>query len=142
MRAHPQSQGWLAIRSSVAQASIDPPRARETSFSGAAEPPLAELLARLSPADLTLIEGYRWEPLPKLEVYRPELGKPALYPDDRHIVAVAANVPAPAGLAPGVDWLDLGQPAAVLAWLLRRIGRGGEGGAGGMPASSLQDACR
>jgi molybdopterin-guanine dinucleotide biosynthesis protein B len=89
---------------------------------GAAEPLLVELLARLAPADLTLIEGYRWEPLPKLEVYRPELGKPALYPDDRHIVAVAANVPPPAGLAPGVAWLDLAQPAAILAWLLRRIG--------------------
>lgn len=89
---------------------------------GEAEPSLAELLARLAPADLTLIEGYRWEALPKLEVWRPELGKPALYPDDRHIVAVAANVPAPATLAPGVAWLDLEQPAAILDWLLSRIG--------------------
>ena len=88
---------------------------------GAPEPPLAELLGRLAPADLTLVEGYRWEPLPKLEVYRPELGKPALHPDDAHIVAVAANVPAPADLAPGRDWLDLEQPDTVLRWLLRRI---------------------
>jgi molybdopterin-guanine dinucleotide biosynthesis protein B len=90
---------------------------------GGAEPPLAALLARLGPADLTLVEGYRWEALPKLEVHRPELGKPPLYPDDAHIVAVAANVAAPVDLAAHVDWLDLACPEAVLAWLLRRIGR-------------------
>jgi molybdopterin-guanine dinucleotide biosynthesis protein B len=90
---------------------------------GGAEPPLAALLARLGPADLTLVEGYRWEALPKLEVHRPELGKPPLYPDDAHIVAVAANVAAPVDLAAHVDWLDLERPEAVLAWLLRRIGR-------------------
>ena len=44
---------------------------------GAEEPPLAEHLARLAPADLTLVEGYKWEALPKLEVFRPALGRPA-----------------------------------------------------------------
>ena len=89
---------------------------------GAAEPPLAELLARLSPADLTLVEGYKWEPLPKLEVYRPEVGKPPIYPDDPHVVAVASSAPAPAGLAPHVSWLDLSDPDAVLRWLKDRLG--------------------
>ncbi len=81
------------------------------------EPPLAALLARLAPADLTLVEGYKWEPLPKLEVYRPEVGKPAVYPDDPHIVAVASSMDAPAGLAPHIAWLDLNDPEAVLGWL-------------------------
>ena len=89
---------------------------------GAAEPPLAELLARLAPADLTLVEGYKWEPLPKLEVYRPEVGKPAVYPDDPHIVAVAASVAAPGGLAPHLVWLDLNEPEAVLRWLKGYVG--------------------
>lgn len=83
----------------------------------APEPSLAEHLARLSPADLTLVEGYKWEPLPKLEVYRPAVGKPALYPDDAHIVAVASDVARPAGLDPAVAWLDLNQPEQVLAWI-------------------------
>ena len=84
---------------------------------GAAEPALEEHLARLAPADLTLVEGYKWEPLPKLEVFRPALGRPSLYQDDPHVVAVASDVPAPAGLRPGLRWLDLNAPEDVLAWL-------------------------
>jgi molybdopterin-guanine dinucleotide biosynthesis protein B len=83
----------------------------------APEPPLAELLARLAPADLTLVEGYKWEALPKLEVYRPEIGKPPLYPMDPHIVAVASSMARPDGLAPHVAWLDLADRDAVLRWI-------------------------
>jgi molybdopterin-guanine dinucleotide biosynthesis adapter protein len=82
----------------------------------APEPSLAEHLARLAPADLTLVEGYKWEPIPKLEVWRPALGRPALYPDDPDIVAVATDV-ARQGGAQGLAWLDLNQPDQVLAWL-------------------------
>ena len=88
---------------------------------GAPEPTLAELLTRLSPADLILVEGYKWEPIPKLEVHRPGLGQPALYPDDRHIVAVASDVARPAQADPALAWLDLNDPAEVLAWLVRHI---------------------
>jgi molybdopterin-guanine dinucleotide biosynthesis protein B len=84
---------------------------------GVAEPSLAEHLQRLAAADLTLVEGYKWEALPKLEVYRPDVGKPPVYPDDAHIVAVASNVPAPGGLRAGVAWLPLDDPDAVLAWV-------------------------
>jgi molybdopterin-guanine dinucleotide biosynthesis protein B len=84
---------------------------------GAAEPPLAEHLARLSPADLTLVEGYKWEAVPKLEVYRPEVGKPPMFPDDPHIVAVASTMARPEGLAAHVVWLDLEDPDAVLRWI-------------------------
>ena len=84
---------------------------------GAAEPSLAEHVARLAPADLTLVEGYKWEPIAKLEVFRPSLGKPALYPDDANIVAVASDAPRPDGLPARLGWLDLNQPAAVLRWL-------------------------
>jgi molybdopterin-guanine dinucleotide biosynthesis protein B len=88
---------------------------------GAPEPSLQEHLARLAPADLTLVEGYKWEALPKLEVHRPSLGQPALYPDDAHIVAVASDVARPDGLDPCVAWLDLNAPADVLAWLEMRF---------------------
>ena len=81
------------------------------------EPPLAGLLARLSPADLTLVEGYKWESLPKLEVHRPALDKPALYVDDATIVAVVSDVARPAALRAGVAWLDLNDIGAVLAWV-------------------------
>ncbi len=84
---------------------------------GSPEPTLAEQVAALAPADLTLVEGYKWEAIPKLEVHRPALGQPALYPGDAGIVAVAADVPRPDGAGAHVAWLDLNQPAAVLAWL-------------------------
>jgi len=84
---------------------------------GEGEPSLQEQLLRLSPADLTLVEGYKWEALPKLEVFRPGLGRPPLYPDDPLVMAVASDVPAPVNLAPGPAWLDLNAHDSVLAWL-------------------------
>lgn len=88
---------------------------------GAPEPSLQEHLARLAPADLTLVEGYKWEPLPKLEVHRPSLGQPPLYPEDAQIVAVASDMPRPDGVDLRLDWLDLNAPADVLAWLETRF---------------------
>lgn len=88
---------------------------------GAPEPSLAEHLARLAPADLTIVEGYKWEPLPKLEVFRPSVGKPALYLDDAGIVAVASDVARPDGVAATVEWFDLNRPEQVLAWITSRL---------------------
>jgi molybdopterin-guanine dinucleotide biosynthesis protein B len=89
---------------------------------GEPEPPLAEHLARLAPADLTLVEGYKWEAIPKLEVFRPELGRVPMYPDDAHVVAVAASAGRRPGrmAGPAPAWLDLDQPVTVLRWLKRR----------------------
>ncbi len=86
---------------------------------GAPEPSLEEHLARLAPADLTLVEGYKWAAIPKLEVFRPDLGRTPMYPDDAHVAAVAANVAAPDGLARDLAWLDLDRPDTVLRWLRR-----------------------
>src|SRR6187455_2602893 len=58
---------------------------------GEAEPTMTAALAQLSPCDLALIEGYKASSIPKLEVWRARVGKPLLYPDDRHIVAVATD---------------------------------------------------
>lgn len=60
---------------------------------GADEPLLAELLTHLSVCDLVLVEGFKREPMPKLEVHRPSLGKTLLWPDDGHIVAIASDEP-------------------------------------------------
>lgn len=62
-----------------------------TEHRGQPEPTSAELLARLEPVDLVLIEGYKREDHPKIEVYRPSLGKPPLWPDDPAIIAVASD---------------------------------------------------
>ncbi|MGE5471265.1 MAG: molybdopterin-guanine dinucleotide biosynthesis protein B [Bacteroidota bacterium] len=55
------------------------------------EPTLGELLSHLSPCDLVLIEGFKQEAVPKLEVYRPSHGKPPLFAERRDIVAVATD---------------------------------------------------
>jgi molybdopterin-guanine dinucleotide biosynthesis protein B len=60
---------------------------------GAEELHLADILKRLSPVDLVVIEGFKREPHPKIEVYRAENGKPFLYPDDNWIVAIASDTP-------------------------------------------------
>ena len=57
---------------------------------GAAEPSLAELLTHLS-ADLVLVEGFKRDAHPKLEVFRPSLGKPRMFGSDPTIVAVASD---------------------------------------------------
>ena len=84
---------------------------------GESEPSLAEHLLRLAPADLTLVEGYKWETLPKLEVYRPQVGKAPLYPDDDAIVGVVSDVPRPDDVGAHVAWLDLNDPDGVIDWL-------------------------
>ena len=62
---------------------------------GAPELSLAEALERLGPCDLVLVEGYKREPLPKLEVWRSAVGKPLLFPQDEHIIALATDDPLP-----------------------------------------------
>ncbi|TCH98935.1 molybdopterin-guanine dinucleotide biosynthesis protein B [Roseococcus sp. SYP-B2431] len=62
-----------------------------TEHRGAPEPGLAELLARLNPVDLVLVEGFKREPVPKIEIFRAANGKPYLYPGDPLIRAVASD---------------------------------------------------
>ena len=59
---------------------------------GAAEPRLPELLEKMSPVDLVVVEGFKSEPHRKIEVHRAANGKPHLFPDDPAIVGVATDV--------------------------------------------------
>ncbi|EFH12018.1 molybdopterin-guanine dinucleotide biosynthesis protein B [Pseudoroseomonas cervicalis] len=69
-----------------------------TELRGAPEPGLAELLSHLSPVDLVIVEGFKRDTHPKLEVFRAANGKPWLHPEDAAIRAVAADAPPPGGL--------------------------------------------
>ena len=78
------------------------------------EPTLPELLTKLDPVDLVLVEGFKTYPFPKLEVHRPALGKPPIWPDAPDVVAVASDAP----LDPGPRaLLPLNDPAAVTHWI-------------------------
>ena len=85
---------------------------------GAPEPSLEELLEKLSPVDLVLVEGWKRHHHPKIEVHRPSLGKPLLYPEDRWVVAIAADEP----LAAPIPLLPLGDAGAVAAFMLDHLG--------------------
>jgi molybdopterin-guanine dinucleotide biosynthesis protein B len=70
---------------------------------GAPELTLSELLGKLSPVDLVIIEGYKRDPHPKLEVFRASVGKPLIHPDDPYVVAIASDVELPQMRVPRVS---------------------------------------
>jgi molybdopterin-guanine dinucleotide biosynthesis adapter protein len=82
---------------------------------GAPEPPLGFLLQQLSPVDLVIIEGFKRDHHPKIEVHRAGNGKPWLHPGDPRIMAVASDIRPPAGL----PWVDLGGIEGVAGLVLR-----------------------
>jgi len=82
---------------------------------GAEEPSLPELLAKMSPVDLVVIEGYKTDRHRKIEVHRAANGKPLLFPDDPAIVGIAADVDVETAL-PLVHLDDI---EAIAAMILR-----------------------
>ena|SRR5581483_5097325 len=86
----------------------------------AAEPSLENLVAQMTPVDLLLVEGFKRHPHPKIEVHRRSIGKPLLYPDDPHVVAIASDE----RLEAPIPWLPLDDPTAVTAFMVARL-RGG-----------------
>ena len=82
---------------------------------GEGAPPALEVqLARLAPVDLVLLEGQKGLDVPKIEVFRPSLGKPPRHPDDPWVIDVASD----AALKSAVPCLSLDQPDAVAAFIL------------------------
>ncbi|MBI0535313.1 molybdopterin-guanine dinucleotide biosynthesis protein B [Roseomonas sp. KE2513] len=69
-----------------------------TELRGAPEPPLTELLTHLAPVDLVIVEGFKRDPLPKIEVHRAANAKPWLHPEEPAIRAVAADIVPPGHL--------------------------------------------
>ncbi len=80
-----------------------------------AEPPLADVLSRLAPADLVLIEGYKREPHPKIEVRAGDA--PSLAANDRAIEAIAADT-RPADTA--LPWFRRDDIAAIADFIAAR----------------------
>lgn len=80
-----------------------------------------EALARLSPCDLALVEGFKTARIPKLEVWRDAVGKPLLHPGDSHILAIATDSPRalPADSHGRLPVLGLDDYAAVATFVSR-----------------------
>ncbi|PWC37164.1 molybdopterin-guanine dinucleotide biosynthesis protein B [Azospirillum sp. TSO22-1] len=81
---------------------------------GEPEPTLEELIAKVTPVDLLLVEGFKRDRHPKLEVWRREVGKPLIAVDDPTIVAVASDGPVPEVDVPVFDLDDAEGIAALV----------------------------
>lgn len=88
-----------------------------------AEPTVAELMSHMTPVDLLLIEGFKKDGHPKLEVYRAATGKPLICREDPKIVAVASD-----GALEGIDipQLDLNDVPAIADFIIEYCGLKGE----------------
>ncbi len=85
----------------------------------APEPPLAELVAHLSPVDLVLIEGYKRADHPKIEAHRAATGKGLIALEDPHVVAIASDEALPDAPVPV---LDLDDTVAIADLVLAHCG--------------------
>jgi molybdopterin-guanine dinucleotide biosynthesis protein B len=93
------------------------------------EPPLPVLLEKLEAVDLVLVEGFKSHPFPKLEVHRPALGRPPIWPDSSDVVAVASDaavhdamVPVESRTLENRTLLPLNDPATVVVWIRHHFG--------------------
>ncbi len=85
---------------------------------GRPEPTLDEQITAMGDCDLLLVEGYKASPIPKLEIHRPSYGRPLMYPDNPHVVAVATDEPMELHL----PRLDLNDVESIAGFILRHQG--------------------
>ena len=87
------------------------------------EPDLFDLLPRLNTAnlDLVLVEGFRHQPFPKIEIHRPVLGKPLLCAGDQDIIALVCDEPVTDECE--LPRLPINEPQAVADFILRWLKR-------------------
>jgi len=81
---------------------------------GEPEPSLQDIFPRMTPVDLLIVEGFKREPHPKLEVYRAAVGKPLLQPSDNWIVALASDGPVAEARVPVLPLDDIDKIVDVL----------------------------
>jgi molybdopterin-guanine dinucleotide biosynthesis protein B len=84
---------------------------------GEPEAGLPTLLERLSPCDLVLVEGFKTQAIPKLEIHRQAAGTPLLFPDDPYIVALATDTVVPTAL----PVFDLEDYSGIASFLLNYL---------------------
>ena len=84
---------------------------------GEQEPKFEDQLKHLSPCDLLIVEGFKYAPIPKLEVWRAETGEPLLHPNDPRIVAVASD----AKVDTRLPVLDLNNVNAIASFVVSHL---------------------
>jgi len=92
-------------------------------FPIAEEPTVDQLLAELVECDWALVEGFKHAPLPKIEIWRAENGKPALYPNDPFVIAIATDSREALPERTALPVLDLADVDAIAAFVLSQAVR-------------------
>ena len=87
---------------------------------------MAGLVGKMSPVDLVLVEGFKRDAFPKLEIHRQANGKPLIHPEDPHIVAIASDIALPQAKVPVVDLDDIEAIADLLLKHAVPVGAGRE----------------
>ena len=92
---HPGKDSWRHRQAGCAQVLVTSARrwALMHELRDEPEPGLAEQLRHLAPCDLVLVEGYKRDPIPRLEVHRKAGGQPLLFPGDPRVIAIATDEP-------------------------------------------------
>ena len=85
---------------------------------GAPEPDFSGLLKQVSPCDLLIVEGFKREKLPKLEVYRASVGESLLHPQDPDIVAVVSD----SRIETKLPWFELDDAPSIALFILKHVG--------------------
>lgn len=118
---HPGKDTWRHREAGAYEVlAVSPERmVLQRSFEQPADRSVHEVLPALHPGvDWVLVEGYRDSDLLKIEVWRPATERPARYPDDPFVVAIATDAPDRLPEATLRPVLDLNDPAAVATWLV------------------------
>jgi len=85
------------------------------------EPRLAELVGRIDQdrADLILVEGFKHEAFPKIELHRAEVDKPLIHPEDGNIIAIATD--SPEVLDTRLPLLSINDPTAIADFIMHTV---------------------
>ena len=118
---HEGKDSWRHRQAGAAEVVIASSRrmAKMREFQAGSAPNVHALIAELNDCDWVLVEGFKHAELAKIEVWRAANGKPALYLDDRHVVAVCTDVAAQLPQPTQLPVLDLNDPDSVAAFLIR-----------------------
>ena len=113
----PGKDSWIHRQAGASEVLVSSSRrwALMHELRGAAEPRLQELLAKMTPVDLVIVEGFKREPHRKIEVHRAANAKPLLFPDDPAIVGIATDT----AVETRLPTAHLDDIAAVVAMMLK-----------------------
>ena len=89
---------------------------------GRDEPSLADALSGLNMKglDLILVEGFKHENYQKIELHRPELNKPLLFPDDTNVIAIASDAPIPENRN-SLPKLNINNPQQIVQFIIDNV---------------------